>query len=99
MSKLLRLVVTANVIAVIAMAIWFRCRDLENLPAINGDEAWYGVQAELVLHGEPIAWRTPTGNFLNPFFFGPQLLVHAICEPSIAALRSTAVASGLLALA
>ena len=81
------------------MAIWFRCRDLGNLPGVNGDEAWYGVQAELVLHGEPIAWRTPTGNLLNPMFIGPQLLVHSICEPSIAVLRTTAVASGLLALA
>jgi hypothetical protein len=99
MSKLSRLLVAANLIAIIAMAIWFRCRDLENLPDINGDEAWYGVQAESVLHGEPIDWRTPTGNLLNPLFFGPQLLVHSICKPSIAALRGTAVASGLLALA
>ena len=58
MSKLSRLLVAANLIAIIAMAIWFRCRDLENLPDINGDEAWYGVQAESVLHGEPIDWRS-----------------------------------------
>jgi Dolichyl-phosphate-mannose-protein mannosyltransferase len=88
-----------NLVALIAVSIWFRCRDLGNLPGINGDEAWYGVQAELVLHGESITWRTPTGNLLNPLFFGPQLLLHALFEPSIAVLRTTAVLSGLTALA
>ncbi|HKD36439.1 MAG TPA: hypothetical protein VKB78_06550, partial [Pirellulales bacterium] len=99
MLKLFRVLVAANIIALIATAVWFRCRDLGNMPGVNGDEAWYGVQAESVLHGEPITWRTPTGNLLNPFFFGPQMLVHMICPPSFSALRATAVASGLLALA
>jgi hypothetical protein len=75
-----------------------RCRDLGNLPGVNGDEAWYGVQAELLLHGDPVAWRTPSGNLLNPLFFLPQLAMHAMFEPSFAVLRATAVASGLLAL-
>ncbi|HEV2972135.1 MAG TPA: hypothetical protein VGY55_19335 [Pirellulales bacterium] len=88
-----------NIVGLLAVAIWFRCRDLANIPGVNGDEAWYGVQAELILHGRPIAWRTPTGNLLNPLFFGPQLLLHALCEPSFALLRTTAVASGLAALA
>ncbi len=90
--------VQVNVLAIIAVAVWFRCRDLGRLPGVNGDEAWYGVQAELVLHGQPIDWRTPTGNLLNPLFFGPQLLLHALFEPSFALLRATAVVSGLLAL-
>jgi hypothetical protein len=97
--KSLRWLLCLNLVALIAVSIWFRCRDLGNMPGINGDEAWYGVQAELVLHGEPITWRTPTGNLLNPLFFGPQLLLHAVFEPSFALLRSTAVLSGLLALA
>jgi Dolichyl-phosphate-mannose-protein mannosyltransferase len=88
-----------NLVALIGVSIWFRCRDLGNLPGINGDEAWYGVQAESVLRGDSISWRTPTGNSLNPLFFGPQLLLHAIFEPSIALLRATAVLSGLMALA
>ena len=82
----------------IAVAVWFRCHDLGNLPGVNGDEAWYGVQAELVLHGQPITWHTPTGNLLNPLFFGPQLLLHALFEPSFGLLRATAAASGILAL-
>ncbi len=91
--------VQLNLIGLVAVAIWFRCHELGNLPGINGDEAWYGVQAELVLHGQPIAWRTPTGNLLNPLFFVPQLLLHTLFEPSFALLRVTAVLSGLMALA
>ena len=83
----------------LAVAVWLRCRDLGNLPGANGDEAWYGVQAELLLHGEPISWHTPTGNWLNPLWFGPQLLLHRIFQPSFGLLRVPAVVSGLLALA
>ena len=90
--------VQLNLAGLVVVAIWFRCHELGNLPGINGDEAWYGVQAELVLHGQPIEWRTPTGNLLNPLFFGPQLLLHALFEPSFALLRVTAVLSGLMAL-
>ena len=94
-----RLLVTANVLGLILLATLLRCRDLGNLPGINGDEAWYGVQAELCLRGEPIPWRTPSGNLLNPLFFGPQLAMHALFGPSFALLRATAVVSGMLALA
>lgn len=94
----IRWFIVLNVAALLAVSVWFRCRELGNLPGVNGDEAWYGVQAECVLHGEPITWRTPTGNLLNPLFFGPQLLLHAFFAPSFALLRLTAVASGILAL-
>ena len=50
------------------------------------------------MRGEPIPWRTPSGNLLNPLFFGPQLALHAIFPPSFALLRATAVVSGMLAL-
>jgi 4-amino-4-deoxy-L-arabinose transferase-like glycosyltransferase len=96
--RLLRRFVQINAVGLIAVAVWFRCWDLGHVPGVNGDEAWYGVQAELVLQGQPIDWRTPTGNLLNPLFFGPQLLLHAIFQPSFALLRATAVISGILAL-
>src|ERR1700676_2739427 len=89
---------TINVAALLVTAVWFRCCDLSRVPGVNGDEAWYGVQAELVLRGEPVPWRTPTGNLMNPFFFGPQLLLHALWPPSFELLRATALASGLAAL-
>ncbi len=42
--------------------------------------------------------RTPTGNWLNPFFFAPLVALHALVEPSFELLRITPFASGLLAL-
>ncbi len=90
--------VLLNVAGLMLGAAVLRCDGLSNLPGVNGDEAWYGVQAELVLRGAQIPWRTPSGNLLNPFFFAPQLAMHAAFQPSFAVLRTTAVASGLLAL-
>ncbi len=93
-----RALLLANVAALLLTSVWLRCYALGRVPGVNGDEAWYGVQAEMVLHGQPISWHTPTGNLLNPLFFGPQLLLHAIWPPSFGLLRATAVASGLLTL-
>jgi len=83
----------------LGFAVLFRFDGLNNIPGVNGDEAWMGVQAEALLHGEPVAWRTPTGNVLNPFHLGPQVLFHAVGEPSIGLLRLTALLSSLLAIA
>ena len=96
--RIWRWFVALNVVGVILAGVLLRCRGLGNLPGINGDEAWYGVQAELLLQGQPIAWRTPSGNLINPLFFVPQLAMHAIFRPSFIVLRATAVASGLAAL-
>lgn len=72
---------------------------LGNVPGINGDEAWMGVQAVKALHGDTtLSLRTPTGNLLNWFFFVPQLAAHAIAAPSFGLLRLPAVLSGVLAL-
>ncbi len=79
-------------------AVLFRIDGLGNVPGVNGDEAWMGVQAESLLHGESVQWRTPTGNLLNPFHFAPQVVLHAVGEPSIARLRTTALVSSLLAI-
>ena len=56
------------------------------------------MQCEMLLHGEPFSGRTPTGNWLNPFFFAPLVALHALAEPSFELLRITPFASGLLAL-
>jgi hypothetical protein len=85
-------------IVLLAVAVWFRAWDLGRVPGVNGDEAWAGVQAERMLHGQCVSARTPTGNPLNPFFMLPQVLLHARAEPSFALLRVPALASGLLAL-
>ena len=85
-------------VALLAVAVWFRCWDLGSVPGVNGDEAWSGVMAERLLHGQCVPLRTPTGNALNPFFFAPQVLVHRFIDPSFTALRIPALASGLAAL-
>ncbi len=87
-----------TVIALLLMtAVFLRIWQLGNLPGINGDEAWSGVQALRLLKGEPFSWRTPTGNPVNVFFLLPLLALHAVFAPSFTLLRSVAVVSGLLA--
>ena len=80
------------------VAVGMRMWDLGRVPGINGDEAEYGVRAMRFLRGEPIVWHTPTKNPVNPFYFGPLVLLHSIGQPSFTLLRVTAVASGVLAL-
>jgi len=86
-------------IALIVAGVWLRVWRLDWIPGLNGDEAWYGAQAEALLNGEFFSWRTPTGNLINPFFFGLVVATHTFAGPSIVLLRSAAVVSGLGALA
>jgi hypothetical protein len=90
--------VAANVAALLAGCVWFRFHALGNVPGINGDEAWYGVQAVELLRGGDFSWRTPPGNPLNPLFFLPVVGLHLLFGPSIAVLRCVSLASGLAAL-
>lgn len=87
-----------NFAALLLVAVWFRCRSLDHIPGINGDEAWYGAKALELLREHKFHIQTPTGNAPNPFFFGPAVLLHVFFPPSITLLRSIAVGSGLAAL-
>ncbi|MEZ6071537.1 MAG: glycosyltransferase family 39 protein [Pirellulales bacterium] len=87
----------------ITVAVIMRVWRIDSVPGLNGDEAWYGVQAMQWTaaargDGGAFVWRTPTGNLVNPFFLLPQVAVHTWCGPGVATLRVTAVASGVLAL-
>jgi hypothetical protein len=93
-----RLALTGALASLAVVAVGLRIWDLGNVPGLNGDEAWAGVQIERMLHGEAARWTTPTGNPLNPFFFGPQLALHALCPPSVTLLRIVPLVSGLAAL-
>jgi 4-amino-4-deoxy-L-arabinose transferase-like glycosyltransferase len=84
---------------IITTSLWFRVCSLENLPGINGDEAWYGVQAFQILTGRSFAFRTPTGLPLNPFFTGMEVPLLLVFRPSFWILRAPAVLSGVLAVA
>ena len=88
-----------NALALVLAAVWLRGQALGNIPGVNGDEAWYGVEAWRMLHGQAAGWHTPTGNPLNPLLVGPLALLHLWLPPSIVLLRSVALASGLAALA
>ncbi len=87
-----------NALLLLAAALWLRVWNLGNIPGINGDEAWSGVQAMRLVHGEPIAWWTPTGNPVNVFFLVPLAALHAVFSPSFALLRTVSVVSGVAAL-
>lgn len=88
-----------NALALVAVAVWFRGYLLGNIPGVNGDEAWHGVEAWRITHDSAVHWNTPTGNPVNPLFVGPLAILHLWLPPSIELLRSMAVASGLAALA
>jgi 4-amino-4-deoxy-L-arabinose transferase-like glycosyltransferase len=98
-ASVLKGAVALNVTALLLVSVAMRWIDLDWLPGINGDEAWYGVLVERILQGESVPLRTPTGNLINPFYLGPLLLAHIWLAPSGFALRVVAAFTGTLALA
>jgi hypothetical protein len=68
---------------------------LGNLPGINGDEAWYGLQ---VIGTRALSWQTPTGNPLNPFYILPLRIIQQFSPPALWVLRLPALLAGLLLL-
>ena len=83
---------------VLVIAIVFRLYELGRLPGVNGDEAWYGVQAHQWLAGEAPAWRTPNGNVPGPLHMALVLGLESLFPPSFALLRIPAVISSLAAM-
>ena len=82
-----------------AVAIAFRVYALGRLPGINGDEAWYGVQAEHWLAGAAGQWRTPSGNIPGPLHLGLLTLLQLVAKPSFVLLRLPSLLSSLAAMA
>ncbi len=87
------------VVAAVLAAVGLVARGavLGRWPGLNGDEAWYGVQALDLLRGARPPLTTPTGNAVNPFFLGLQVAAHALLPPSVATVRLPAVLSGTAA--
>jgi 4-amino-4-deoxy-L-arabinose transferase-like glycosyltransferase len=96
---MIKFILCVALFLLVATSLWFRVDSLENLPGINGDEAWYGVQAFQIATGRPFALRTPTGLLLNPFFTGIEVPLICGFRPSFWILRVPAVFSSILALA
>ncbi len=88
-----------NVAVLLAVAVGLRLWQLDRLPGVNGDEAWYGALAQRWLDGESIGWRTPTGNPLNPFFLFPLIRAARVLGAVDRVVAPPAVVSGLLACA
>ncbi|HEX3726750.1 MAG TPA: hypothetical protein VHV08_10930 [Pirellulales bacterium] len=58
------------------MAVLLRCSDLANIPGINGDEAWSGLQAVSLLHGESIAWHADRQSAQRDLFSAADSAPH-----------------------
>ncbi|MFM7438739.1 MAG: hypothetical protein ACKO2V_09050, partial [Snowella sp.] len=87
-----------NVSLILSISIIFRLVDLANIPGINGDEAWYGVQMLQMSSGNLSSWKTPTGNLINPFFSGIIFLLQSFFPPAFNLLRLPAAISNILAI-
>ncbi|GEM_PF-317139 len=92
----LRLFTGAGILFICLAAVFYRITDLSTVPGINGDEAWYGIQMGEILAGHAPAWRTPTGNLINPFHSGPLLVLLAIFRPAFWILRVPSLTASLL---
>jgi hypothetical protein len=89
-------VINISVVLTLCLSVFLRVFELDNIPGINGDEAWYGLVGLRLLEGELPALTTPAGNILNPFYILPVTAFHLAFEPSFFLLRLTALLSGLL---
>src|SRR4029453_14213726 len=87
------------ILLIVTVAVAFRLIDLGWLPGMQGDEAWYGLQARLLLAGDAVQWRTPTGNVPGLIQIGSLTLLHALFPPSLLLLRIPTLISSLTAMA
>ncbi len=95
------------VFTIVVGLVW-RAWQFGEVPGVNGDEAWYGVQSQRFLDeyvygkslplAERVNFRTPTGNIWNPFLMIPRIFLDAGFEPSVSSLRLPALISGVLTL-
>jgi hypothetical protein len=83
----------------ILAAILLRFVELGSLPGVNGDEGFWAYQMSRLLRGEAVAWRTLTGNPVNPTVAAPTLLVTWLFEPAFWVLRFQALLANLMLLA
>ena len=84
---------------IVSIALVTRFYELDRVPGVQGDEAWYGVQALDLLHGRGGELRTPTGNVPGLLHGGALVLLHSLFPPSLWLLRLPALISSLAAMA
>lgn len=98
-SRLGKGLLAVNLFALFALALWLRITSLE-MPAFNGDEAFYGVQASKLVHGESTDSDTASGNILNVLVLGADLPLYWALGPSSLVIKLPgAIAGGLAVIA
>jgi 4-amino-4-deoxy-L-arabinose transferase-like glycosyltransferase len=95
---MLRWMLGLAIAGLFAVGIWTRISSLEGLPDLDGDEAWYGVQAAHFLRGQPYTFWTPHHNPINPFHTGIVGLLLLVFRPEMWILRAPCLLTGLLAI-
>lgn len=86
-----------GVLAVLALAGWFRLSSLGAIPVHLADESYYGLQASRLARGESFRMHTTSGNLVDPFLLLPQAALHLAFEPSTWVMRLPVALSGLAA--
>lgn len=81
------------------LGVTLRCIDLGSIPGINGDEAYWGVQASRFFAGGAVSWHSLSGNPVSPFFALPTAALYALFEPAFWMLRAPALIAHLALLA
>lgn len=86
------------VVLVVLAGVAARLYGFHRFPGIIGDEAWYGVQAQLLLAGEGADFRTPTGNVPGAIQLFSLTILHMVLPPSELALRIPPLLTSLAAM-
>jgi hypothetical protein len=81
---------------VVGVALWFRVTSLEGLTPVDGDEAFWGIQASHLLAGKAVATTTVTGNPLNLAMVGLEAPLVWLFGPQLWVLRAPTAAAGVL---
>ena len=87
-----------GLVALFAVGVWYRISSLDAFPMLDADEAWYALQLERIVRGEPFEARTPSGNPLTPFQAPVLLPLIALFGPSLGVIRAASVFAGLAAI-
>jgi hypothetical protein len=91
------LIGTLTVVGILIWAFLLRVLDLNTVPGLNGDEAWYGVQLERFQAGLPVLFEAPSGRLSSNVFLALVLApVQLVTGPAIWVLRVPAVIAGVL---
>lgn len=84
--------------AIILFSMLFRLVGLDHIPGLNGDEAWYGIQAMSISQGHPWElWAPSARPLINIFLLLPLLFLHLFFDPAFWVVRAPSVVAGILA--